>query len=79
MYSREIIYEYLLNKKKELDRKRKLHDKQLKDATAEQQERDEIARENELQAFIDAQVLLGLVSRRVLAPRSDRTPWLCDL
>ena len=76
MYSREFIYEvltrsplivyrgsmwqYLLNKKKELDRQRKLHEKQQAEATAEQQEKAEIARENELQDFLDSQVTLAI-------------------
>lgn len=55
LYSREFIMEYLLNKKKELTRLNKQYEAQQAEAAAQAVEDQEIARENELQEFIDSQ------------------------
>eukprot|EP00658_Telonema_sp_P-2_P021383 TRINITY_DN18517_c0_g1_i2.p1 TRINITY_DN18517_c0_g1~~TRINITY_DN18517_c0_g1_i2.p1 ORF type:complete len:350 (-),score=77.48 TRINITY_DN18517_c0_g1_i2:91-1140(-) len=55
LYSREIIYEYLLSKKKEIQRQTKQYEDQQAEVASQAADVADMARENDLQDFIDSQ------------------------
>lgn len=66
LYSREFIYEYMLNKKKDLARLDKQYQAQQAEVAAQAEENQAISRENELQDFIESQE--GIVDKSALQP-----------